>query len=109
MSTFVIEHDGTRITGWRYEVADDYAAGDGEVVAPAGVHHNNVKRYTLDTSGEGVSVVEDAAYDPRTKTEQRLDSLESATGIGEPAERGIAARLDDIEDRLKTLENEHNL
>lgn len=36
----------------------------------------------------------------------RVRDLEAATGKGGPGERGIAQRIDDIEDRLEDLENE---
>lgn len=94
MTTFVIEHDGARITGWRYEVADDYAAGEGELLAPAGVHHNNVERYTLDTSGSEPAVVEDPDFDPRSDLERLQDRVDSQQADVSTVEADLASLLD---------------
>ena len=40
----------------------------------------------------------------RRQQEQRLNALERATGAGEKPEKGIAHRLDDLEERIEKLE-----
>ena len=71
-----------------------------EIRVPAG-HQSAVKEY-----------VENGIF-PERKThplsplqnEKRVNALEKGAGIGQKSERGISARLDDIEDRLAAMDD----
>ena len=61
------------------------------------------------STGEVWVEFEDRLDDDPERIVQRLDELEKATGSGgRDPEKGISARLDDIEDRIATLESERS-
>ena len=41
----------------------------------------------------------------KEKTNKRIEALEKASGTGREAETGISSRLDDLENRIKALED----
>lgn len=52
--------------------------------------------------------VPDPDYAPPTRLADRVEALEDAAGVGdEPAKRGIAKRIDELEDRIAALEDKH--
>lgn len=106
MSKLVIEHssDG-EVVGWRYEADNDYTPGDNEIAPEPEPDHRDLDSKMVDVdTGE---LVDGPDYDPRSEEEKRLDALEEATGVDGTGSRGIATRLDDLEDRIAALEDLH--
>lgn len=107
MSLLVIQHesDGT-IAEWRYEADNDYEPAAGELVVDTGdVDHRDIVGLRVDVEADPPEIVEDPDYVEPTPMDERVSSLENAVGANGPVKRGIAERIDDLEDRVAALED----
>lgn len=109
MTQLVVTYDseGT-IRRWRYEPDDDYQADADELaVSDEEYDHRELEQYMVDVDADPPTLIDDPEYDPRSPIEKRVEELEKATGMDGEGKRGIASRLDDLEDRIATLESHH--
>lgn len=113
MTLAIITYDESsgEIFSLRHEPDHSYEPRPNETIVDDPDYHRpgSLEGKAIDV--ETGEIVDDTDYDPRSPLERaqdRIDQLEAATGSGnEPAERGIAKRIDNLEDRIAALEEHH--